>query len=241
MCPQNASQPFTRCRPRGRVWSARSSTTRWPHQARRRDRHNRRTAARHRGKRSGPRGATNARGWPARFRVDRGTACRKSGRGIAQLGAIARSPIVVRAPRLTIRLRSHQRRSRVDRLARTARRRRLEQRDPNVVIGHFDWRIENLSFNGAEIVGIYDWDSVASAPETFVVGVAAASFTADWSTRTEPDPLPSVSEMRSFVNGLRAGQRQPIRPRATRGPRCGQPCRLRVRCTLPTLRRDSSS
>jgi hypothetical protein len=86
----------------------------------------------------------------------------------------------------------------IDSLARLARR-RLEQRDPNVVIGHFDWRIENLSFNGAEIVGIYDWDSVASAPETFVVGVAAASFTADWSTRTEPDPLPSVSEMRSFV------------------------------------------
>ncbi len=43
----------------------------------------------------------------------------------------------------------------IDALARLARR-RLEQPDPNVVIGHFDWRIENLSFNGTEITGIYE-------------------------------------------------------------------------------------
>jgi Phosphotransferase enzyme family len=97
----------------------------------------------------------------------------------------------------------------IDSLARLARR-RLERPDPNVVIGHFDWRIENLSFNGAEIVGIFDWDSVASAPETFVVGVAAASFTADWTTRTEPDPLPRVSEMRSFVEDYERARSDPF-------------------------------
>jgi hypothetical protein len=97
----------------------------------------------------------------------------------------------------------------IDSLARLARR-RLEQPDPNVVIGHFDWRIENLSFNGAQIVGIFDWDSVASAPETFVVGAAAASFTADWSTRIEPDPLPSVSEMRSFVEDYERARGNPF-------------------------------
>jgi len=97
----------------------------------------------------------------------------------------------------------------IDSLARLARR-RLERPDPNVVIGHFDWRIENLSFDGAEIVGIYDWDSVSSAPETFVVGVAAASFTADWSARTEPDPLPSVPEMRSFVQDYERARGNPF-------------------------------
>jgi Phosphotransferase enzyme family len=97
----------------------------------------------------------------------------------------------------------------IDSFARLARR-RLERPDPNVVIGHCDWRIENLSFDGAEIVGIYDWDSVASAPETFVVGVAAASFTADWSARTEPDPLPSVSEMRSFVQDYERARGNPF-------------------------------
>ena len=66
------------------------------------------------------------------------------------------------------------------------------------MIGHFDWRVENLAFRDADIVAIYDWDSVAAAPEAVVVGNAAAKFTADW-TSGEFDPLPSVAEMQSFV------------------------------------------
>jgi hypothetical protein len=69
---------------------------------------------------------------------------------------------------------------------------------PDPVIGHFDWRVQNLAFAGTEIVGIYDWDSLALAPEAVVVGSNAAQFTADWSSN-EPDPLPTVDEMRSFV------------------------------------------
>ncbi len=86
----------------------------------------------------------------------------------------------------------------IDELAGLARR-RLEHSGPNVVIGHFDWRVENLAFQGADIVAIYDWDSVAAAPEAVVVGNAAAQFTADW-TSGEFDPLPSVTEMWSFVS-----------------------------------------
>ena len=86
----------------------------------------------------------------------------------------------------------------IDDLASLART-RLQDLELNVVLGHFDWRIENLAFKDAEIVAIYDWDSVCSAPEPLVVGVAAAGFTADW-TSAEPDPLPTVTEMRAFVH-----------------------------------------
>jgi hypothetical protein len=85
----------------------------------------------------------------------------------------------------------------IDRLAALARS-RLERASSNVVIGHFDWRVQNLAFEGNDIVAIYDWDSVCAAPEPVVVGNTAAQFTADW-TDTENDPLPSVVEMRSFV------------------------------------------
>jgi hypothetical protein len=66
------------------------------------------------------------------------------------------------------------------------------------VIGHFDWRIENLGFEDDALVAIYDWDSVAKAPEAVLVGNNAAQFTADWST-LEPDPLPTFDEMAAFV------------------------------------------
>jgi hypothetical protein len=85
----------------------------------------------------------------------------------------------------------------IDDAARLARQ-QLNDPLPDVVIGHFDWRVQNLAFAGTEIVGIYDWDSLALAPEAVVVGTNAAQFTADWSSN-EPDPLPTVDEMRSFV------------------------------------------
>jgi hypothetical protein len=85
----------------------------------------------------------------------------------------------------------------IDELA-TLARHRLERMPAGDVIGHFDWRIQNLAFDGAAIVGIYDWDSVAAAPEAVVVGNTAALFTADWSS-DEPDPLPSLGDMRAFV------------------------------------------
>jgi hypothetical protein len=85
----------------------------------------------------------------------------------------------------------------IDQLA-TQARRRLEPAGSDLVIGHFDWRVENLGFRGAEIVAIYDWDAVCAAPEPVVVGNAAAQFTADW-TSGGADPLPTVDEMRAFV------------------------------------------
>jgi hypothetical protein len=86
----------------------------------------------------------------------------------------------------------------IDELAELARLRLDLVTEPEV-IGHFDWRIQNLTFNGADISGIYDWDSVAAAPEAIVVGNTAAQFTADWSTGGA-NPLPTVEDMRAFVH-----------------------------------------
>lgn len=66
----------------------------------------------------------------------------------------------------------------IDDLARVARRRLVTILPP--VIGHVDWRVENLGFDGPDITAIYDWDSVCQAPEPAIVGFAAASFSADW-------------------------------------------------------------
>jgi hypothetical protein len=73
-------------------------------------------------------------------------------------------------------------------------------------IGHFDWRVGNLGFDAGEVSAIYDWDSVAAAPEAVIVGSSAAQFSADWGADAEPDPLPSVEEMVAFVEEYEAAR-----------------------------------
>ena len=67
----------------------------------------------------------------------------------------------------------------------------------DTLVGHFDWRVENLGFRDERVVAIYDWDSVGLAPEAVIVGCAAASFTTDW--RTSPCHTPSFREGLDFV------------------------------------------
>ena len=126
----------------------------------------------------------------------------------------------------------------IDELAGLARR-RLEHSGPNVVIGHFDWRVENLAFQGADIVAIYDWDSVAAAPEAVVVGNAVAQFTADW-TSGEFDPLPSVAEMRSFVSDYERARGARFDDDEREDARRGESVRLRLRRALRTFRHDEA-
>lgn len=83
----------------------------------------------------------------------------------------------------------------IDELAEGARH-RLAGIDGNLIVGHMDWRAGNLGFEADRCTAIYDWDSVALAPEPVVVGAAAAHFCADWSREA---PLPSVAGMRLFV------------------------------------------
>ena len=65
------------------------------------------------------------------------------------------------------------------------------------VIAHLDWRVENVAFAEGRLAAIYDWDSLALAPEAVAVGQASAQFSTDWSIGFES--LPSMDEMRSFV------------------------------------------
>ena len=65
------------------------------------------------------------------------------------------------------------------------------------VIGHFDWRVENVGFTGGTLSAIYDWDSLALAPEAVLVGSTAAQFCTDWAV--EGDQVPTIEEMTAFV------------------------------------------
>lgn len=96
----------------------------------------------------------------------------------------------------------------IDELANLAQARLREPSGPPVV-GHFDWRVENLGFDGSRLVAIYDWDSLAIAPEAVVVGNNAAQFPTDWKQR-DPDPLPTIAEMRGFVSHYETARGQPF-------------------------------
>jgi Ser/Thr protein kinase RdoA (MazF antagonist) len=96
----------------------------------------------------------------------------------------------------------------IDELARAARR-ALQVVGPGGAIGHFDWRVGNLGFAGAKIVAVYDWDSLACAPEPVIVGCAAAQFSSDW-TATKTDTLPTTEEMRAFVRDYETARGAPF-------------------------------
>lgn len=64
------------------------------------------------------------------------------------------------------------------------------------MVGHLDWRTENLGFVGDVVDAIYDWDSLAVTSEAAFVGATAAQFCAN---SQAGHALPSVDEMCGFV------------------------------------------
>jgi hypothetical protein len=85
----------------------------------------------------------------------------------------------------------------IDQAGATARD-RLRATTARAVIGHDDWRVENLRVHDDVVVAIFDWDSVVLSPEPALVGHAAHAFTADWGSQ-EIDALPTLDESRAFV------------------------------------------
>jgi hypothetical protein len=70
------------------------------------------------------------------------------------------------------------------------------------VIGHHDWSGEHFRFRGRaatpEVTVVYDWDSLGLSPRAHVLGVAAATFSADPALGA---PLaPSPEEVRAFLD-----------------------------------------
>jgi len=44
------------------------------------------------------------------------------------------------------------------------------------VIGHGDWHLGNLCWQGQQLIAVHDWDSVICQPEPAIAGLAAVSF-----------------------------------------------------------------
>jgi len=82
-------------------------------------------------------------------------------------------------------------------------RERLSEAQGDIVIGHGDWRVENLRLEGERVVAIFDWDSVTVAPEPAFVGHNAAGFTADW-TQPKGEILPTLAESKAFLDDYAA-------------------------------------
>ncbi|MET0904049.1 MAG: hypothetical protein ABWZ52_12475 [Acidimicrobiales bacterium] len=96
----------------------------------------------------------------------------------------------------------------IDELAKAANERRRRD-DGDLVIGHLDWRVQNLAFEGTRVVAIYDWDSLGLASEPAIVGQAAGGFPIDWRAG-HPDPPPTVDEMRAFVGDYERARGAPF-------------------------------
>jgi Phosphotransferase enzyme family len=77
------------------------------------------------------------------------------------------------------------------------------------VVGHGDWRAENMRFGAGAVTAVYDWDSLVIAREPKLVGAAAHQFTADY-TREDRQQLPTLAETRAFVAAYERARGQPF-------------------------------
>jgi Phosphotransferase enzyme family len=89
----------------------------------------------------------------------------------------------------------------IDDAARAARATLAAMALPDVV-GHLDWRVQNLAFAGSRVSAIYDWDSVGLVPEAALVGSGSVIHPVDWRLE-QPDP-PFDADEREVLS---AGQR----------------------------------
>jgi hypothetical protein len=78
----------------------------------------------------------------------------------------------------------------IDELARGALE--ILRDDPGrTVVGHIDWRVEQMRFDDGRVSVAYDWDSLVRDSETTIVGYAARAFPLAWErggTRLWPTP-----------------------------------------------------
>jgi hypothetical protein len=96
----------------------------------------------------------------------------------------------------------------IDAPARAARATLVATGQPKVV-GHLDWRVQNLAFDADRVCAIYDWDSVALVPEAAVVGSTSVLHPIDWRLEL-PDPLPTLDQLDGFVADYEAARGVPF-------------------------------
>jgi len=81
----------------------------------------------------------------------------------------------------------------LDEIARRVRRHLAPFADRRRVVGHGDFEAHNLRWDGLRPVMVHDWDSVITAPEPVVVGLAAAAWAAG------AGPFPTVEQTAAFL------------------------------------------
>jgi hypothetical protein len=69
-----------------------------------------------------------------------------------------------------------------------------------LVIGHGDWRAEHVRFVGTKLAVAFDWDSLCKEHESFLAGLTALQFCADFSRSDGSKPAPTLDEARAFVS-----------------------------------------
>jgi hypothetical protein len=79
----------------------------------------------------------------------------------------------------------------------------------DLVVGHGDWRAENMRFSAGEISAVYDWDSLVILREPRLVGGAAHHFTGDYS-RPGRRQLPTLEEALAFIAEYEAARGTPF-------------------------------
>jgi hypothetical protein len=77
------------------------------------------------------------------------------------------------------------------------------------VVGHLDWRVQNLGFDRGRVAAIYDWDSMGLVAESALVGVASVIHPVDW-RRELPDPLPTTAQVDGFVDDYERARGAPF-------------------------------
>lgn len=82
-----------------------------------------------------------------------------------------------------------------------------------LVVGHTDWRAQNMRVAKGALTAVYDWESLDVLPETELVGGVAAAFTADWThgLATFPTPQESMGFVAEYARARRRGFSLPER------------------------------
>ena len=102
----------------------------------------------------------------------------------------------------------------IDDIARAAKARR-DAATGRLVVGHGDWSVKHVRFDGLRPTVVYDWDSLCTGYETAFVGSAAATF-----TYTEHLPVrvwPSLEETKAFLQDYELARGMPFADAERRG------------------------
>jgi hypothetical protein len=97
----------------------------------------------------------------------------------------------------------------IDAIALRARRAR-DRAVGDVVVGHTDWRVENMRFADGAVSAVYDWDSLAIQREPVLAGGVAHLFTADFSAGAEWVQRPALEEALAFIADYEAARGAPF-------------------------------